>query len=140
MWYVGLSLTEAQFAALRPTVTAPSTVIVPPVWPGADYVTLGEPVAIGRGVTVPGPLHGVVVMLTAVDPKQMYYTYNDLTVYRHIGALIFVNDDGAAEGWQALGPTSAIYCPRTMSVAGSVKVMTPVGTTGTITPWTINAP
>jgi hypothetical protein len=39
------------------------------------------------------------------------------------------------EQFQPLGFTSAIYVPKTMAQAAAVKVMTPGGTVGTVTPW-----
>ena len=111
----------------------------PPVWPGLDSVTLGTPVALAHGLTITEPMHGVVVAISAVDPKQMYYTYDDIRAYRHIGALAFVDDNGDAEGWQSLGFVSAVYCCRSMAQAAAVKIMSANGTVGTVTPWTRTA-
>jgi hypothetical protein len=117
-----------------PAITVPPA---PPVWPGAANVTLGTPVALSTGLTVTEAMDGVLIHITAVDPKQMYFTYDDTKAYRHIGALAFVADNGKIEGWQGLGFPDAIYCPRHMEHAAAVKIMTPGGTEGTVTPWVV---
>lgn len=111
------------------------TLAQPPVWPGFDLVDLGTPVAISGGFTITEPMHGVIVTITAVAAKQMYYTYDDIRAYRHIGALAFQDDNGELETWQSLGFVSAVYCCRQMTVAAAVKVMSANGTVGTVTPW-----
>lgn len=141
----GLAITYAYFDGegslyrtvcdLRSLPTSATVAGGAPVWPGLDSVTLGTPVAIAAGLTITEPMHGVIVAITAVAAKQMYYTYDDLRAYRHIGALAFLDDNGDAEGWQSLGFVSAVYCCRSMSVAAAVKIMSANGTVGTVTPW-----
>jgi hypothetical protein len=107
----------------------------PPAWPGSTLVQLGSPVDLTAGLTVTTPMDGLIVEITSVAPKQMFYTYHDVRSYRHIGALAFFDDEGHLEGYQALGFTSAIYTPRSLVRAEGVKVMSAPGTAGTVTPW-----
>jgi len=132
------NFTQQQYEAERNRATdTERTPLVPPVWPGADNVTLGTPVALAPGVTIEEGMDGVIVHITAVDPKQMFFTYDDVKAYRHIGALAFFSDEGDLEMWQTLGFVDAVYTPRSLEHAAGVKLMTPGGTEGTVTPWVI---
>lgn len=140
--WVRSNFTSLEMHQLAYIVNPPAPVVPPagpPVWPGADAVTLGTPAAIAAGLTITEPMDGVKVHITAVDPKQMWFTYDDERAYRHIGALAFVDDSGNLETWQTLGFTHAVYCPKTMRRAAAVKVMTPNGTVGTVTPWVVTS-
>lgn len=125
----------AQILELLQALPTTSPTVGAPAWPGLALVTLGESVPLAAGLTITTPMHGVLVEVTGAAAKQMFYTYDDARAYRHIGALAFATDRGDLENWQALGFTSAIYCPRLMSEAGAVKVMSAPGTVGTVTPW-----
>jgi len=118
----------------------PTSLVLPPVWPGLDAVTLGTPVALATGVSIGVPCDGVIVSVSAAPEKQGYFTFSDLLSYRNIGALTFVDDNGQAELSQVLGFTEAVYCPRTMRHAAGVKLRTAVGVEGTVTPWTLTPP
>jgi hypothetical protein len=111
---------------------------VPPVWPGLDKVTLGTAVALDSGVTITEPMDGVLISITGTDPSfDHYYTYDDLRAYRNVGALVFISDDGEAEGFQPIGFVSAVYCCRSMKRAAAVKLKCGHGLAGTVTPWTV---
>jgi hypothetical protein len=138
--YLCSTLTDADIQALWPPAEVePPTVVVnvPPTYPGVDKVTLGTPVALAMGVTITEPMDGVIISITAVAPAKPYFTYDDLRGYRHIGTLVFLNDEGQAEQWQDMNFTSAIYCCRTIGRAAAVKIRTASGTEGTVTPWLI---
>jgi hypothetical protein len=111
-----------------------------PVWPGIAGVTIGPQWPLSTGLTLAGPMDGVVIQITAVAPKfnGHFYTYDDVRAYRNIGALAFVSDRGDVETYQALSFQNAIYTPRTMTRASAVKLMCPAGTAGSIRAWTIN--
>ena len=112
-----------------------------PVWPGLDDVTLGTPVALASGVTITEQMDGVIIEITGTDPDfNHYYTYDDLRAYRNVGALVFLDDQGHAEGFQPIGFVSAVYCPRSMKHAEAVKLKCGHGLTGTVTPWLWNGP
>jgi hypothetical protein len=131
-------LTTAEWGAYVSIIyPAAPPVLVPPIWPGLEAVTLGAEVALDRTLTITAPMDGVIVAITAVAPKQMFYTYDDVLAYRHVGALAFVSDRGDVENWQALGFQEAVYVPRMMAHASAVKLFTPGGTEGTIRPWTL---
>ena len=116
----------------------PPQPLVPPIWPGADKVTLGEPVSLAPSLTITTPMDGILVSITATNPSFTYfYTYDGLKGYRSIGSLTFLTDSGQAEPFHALNFEQAVYCPRTMRRAQGVKMFTDHGLVGTVTPWTI---
>jgi len=120
------------------SITYPPPVVVgglPPVWPGLEGVQLGEPVALAPEMTVAEDMCGVLIAITAVPSKTLWFTYDDHKAYRHTGALAFYSDNGDLEPFQALSFDQAIYTCRTMEMAAGVKVMVPQGTEGTLTPW-----
>lgn len=109
--------------------------IVPPIWPGLAGVTLGTPVALGPSVTVPGPLHGVVIAISAVGTNRQWFSFGADKSYVRIGAITFQTDDGQDEYSQLLGFQQAIYCPRTMAIAQSALLRCGSDVVGTVTPW-----
>jgi len=115
----------------------PGALVLPPLWPGLDAVTLGTPVDLDAGVTISEPMDGVIIDVTSVPPKQGWFTFDGLLSYRNLGALTFLDDNDQAELAQPLGFTSAVYCPKTMAHAASVKLRTSVDVTGTVTPWIV---
>jgi hypothetical protein len=134
VWTVELSMTEQEFALLRPQVAGNSAPHAP-VWPGYGNVDYGTPVALAPGLTIDVACHGVIVAVTAVASKVMHYTYDDVLAYRHIGALAFKSEDGDLEPYQMLSFANAIYTCKSLDVAAGIKLMCPSGTEGTVTPW-----
>ncbi len=121
------------------TGTAPQTAASPPVWPGLANVTLGTPVSFGPndvGVTVPGPLDGVLVTISSYPAYKGTFNFAGDVSIRNIGGITFTSDNGQDEFPQLLGFEQAVYCPKTMTRAASAKVRIVQGTSGTITPWT----
>lgn len=106
-----------------------------PLWPGLANVILGSPTALGMGVTIAGPMDGVLIEITGAPTKQGYFTFDTLRSYRNVGALAFLTDDGEAEFPQTLGFVSAVYAPKAMVQAGSVVIRCSEDVTGTCTPW-----
>jgi len=123
----GTIITGEGFAAIA--------VGVPPVWPGEDNVTLGEPVALTTGLTLSGTMDGVLIDITAVDQYKTWYMYHNRKAYRHIGSLAFIADNGAVEQYQVIAFASGVYTPLHMEHAAGVVIRTAAGTTGTATPW-----
>jgi hypothetical protein len=123
---------DAYVAQLFPT---PPAVRVPPVWPGAGSVTLGEPVAIGPSVTLAGPLSGVLVEVTNSPGGLGKFLIGDRVYWYRLGFVSFASDSGEVEPWQYLGWDRAIYTPRTMMVASVAFVRGLAGAEGTVTPW-----
>lgn len=110
-----------------------------PVWPGLANVTLGDILDLTDGMTVDGPLDGVIVRITTVDPARTWFSFGDTKSYRNIGAIIFIDDDGEAEFPIGLGLDQGVYCPQTMTRASSLKVRLAGVWEGTIQPWTVNS-
>lgn len=115
----------------------PSGIVVPqpPVWPGLANVDLADPVDLASTNTLAGPMHGVLLDITSADPGTNRYVYDTMPAWKNIGALSFFTDTGHHETYQALSFASAIYVPKTMAVAGGVRVFHGRGPQGTITPW-----
>lgn len=112
---------------------------VPPVWPGLSGVTLGPPVALSTGVTVTGPMDGVIVQLTSVPPDTEHYEFDTELSYVHIGALAFANDDDALEGFQPFSFGKHLLTPQRMVRASACYLRCALGVVGTVTPWTVTA-
>jgi hypothetical protein len=106
-----------------------------PVWPGLANVTLGTPLALSDGLTVPGPLDGVLIDITAVPPSTGFYPFGTLLSYSHIGGIVFVDDNGDLEEALGIGPQSQVQTPRSMSQADHAILRLKSGVTGTVTPW-----
>lgn len=117
----------------------PTSLVLPPLWPGLDAVALGTPVALDTGLTITEIMDGVIVTITSQPSRLVFFSFDDANSYRNLGALSFFSDNGDQEPFQPLGFTSAIYCAKTMKRAAGVKLRTSGGVTGTITPWTIVA-
>jgi hypothetical protein len=106
-------------------------------WPGLAQVTLGDPVPLDIGVTVDGPMNGVIIDLSSVPSSLPAYSFDGDLSYRYAGALAFVSDNGQEEEWQRLGFTSQVYVPLAMISATAVKIRTAGGIVGTATPWVV---
>ncbi len=131
------TLTDAELHQLAGT--APTAVATAPVWPGVGKVTLGSPIAFGpndTGVSVPGPLDGILVHITAYPAYKGVFSFAGDVSVRNIGAVTFTSDNGQDELPQTLGFTQAVYVPKTMTQAQAAKVRVIPGVSGTITPWT----
>jgi hypothetical protein len=127
---------QAEFDAIKATLY-PKAPRVAPVWPGIANVTLGVPVALSPVTTVPGPLAGVIIDITAAAPRQSYGSFGALQGYRFTGALTFVDDNGDGERPQALGLGHEVILPKSMEVASSCQIRADVAVSGTATPFTI---
>lgn len=134
-WYIDLD--QMRWLQLKQVLGLTPAAILPPIWPGVAGVTLGSSVALAPGVTVTGPLSGVLIALTSVPADKAFFTFDGTLSYRNLGALTFTSDNGDNELPQPLGFTSALYLPKTMQSAAAVIVRTTGGVVGTITPFTI---
>lgn len=106
-----------------------------PVWPGIAGVTLGTPLTLDDGITVPGPLDGVIVAITSVPVPISFYPFGTLKSYVRAGAIAFVDDNGDAEFPQPFGPENLVIVPKSMQQADHALVRLPSGVIGTVTPW-----
>lgn len=110
---------------------------LPPVWPGLDFVLLGDPVSIDTGVTITGPMDGVIVELGEVPPERDYYSFDSQLSYAHIGALAFADDNGAVEGFQPFSFGKHILTPTRLWQADACYLRADPFIVGTVTPWTV---
>jgi hypothetical protein len=131
------SLDTAGFADAKESLGLTPAVHGPPVWPGLAGVTLGTSVPLATGVTVTGPMQGVIIALTSVPTFKGQFLYDTDISYLTIGSLTFKSDNGQDEVAQGLGFTSALYLPKSMSVAAACLIRTAPGLVGTVTPFTI---
>lgn len=127
---------DAQFQETFVTGLVPATSNLPPVWPGLEKVTLGDPVSIDTGLTIAVPMDGCLIAITAVPGKQGQFDFDTAVSWRNIGALSFYDDNGDQEFPQTLGFTNCVYCPTSMSTASGLRLRTTGGVVGTVTPWT----
>lgn len=127
---VFFALTEMEFQGQKATRLA-----VAPIWPGLANVTLGDPVALGSDVTIPGPLDGVLIALTTPPSGLSSFSMGGQTWYYRAGQVAFVSDNGDTETWQYITWTNALYCPRAMVRAASAILRGLAGVEGTVTPW-----
>jgi hypothetical protein len=123
------------FAAIKAQLFPAAPAVGGPLWPGLANATLGSPVALDTGVTVGGPMDGVLIEITSAPTKQGYFTFDTMRSWRNVGALTFVDDDGNAEFPQTLGFTKAVYVPKSMKQATSCLLRLSNDVTGTVTPW-----
>lgn len=109
-----------------------------PVWPGLANVTLGTPVPFtSLPLTIPGPMHGIIVDITSVNQPLPHYWYGAAEAWGKLGGLTFTDDHGDAEEYQLFGFVHAVYSPRFMVEASTCEVRNISGIVGTVTPWTI---
>lgn len=128
-------ITDDDLAVYRAVGSGPS-VRVPPTWPGLANVALGAVHALADGMTVAGPLDGLIVKVTAVPPPTGYYGFGARKSFVHVGAVIFLDDNGEAEHSQTIGLDDQVLVPRTMEHASSAIIRLKSGTAGTVQPWT----
>jgi hypothetical protein len=110
---------------------------LPPIWPGIDGVTLGDPVPITGDVEVAGPMDGVLITLTTVPPGLQFWSAGGLTNSKYAGYLAFTSDNGDAEPQTYLAFDHAVYAPRTLTQAASCLIHCHGGIEGTATPWSL---
>jgi hypothetical protein len=133
-------VTSAEFANIVSVMyPEPPAVLVPPVWPGSDKVTLGTPLAMSDGLSIPGPLAGVVLTITGHPAGAGKYGFGGFLSWRYLGAILWIADNGKAEWPCQIGPEEQIVTPRTMQIAASAVLRLNGGFSGTITPWTITS-
>jgi hypothetical protein len=123
-------LTEPEFQALKP-----STLLVPPIYPGSAGVTNGTPVVVAASQLVVGPMHGIHVTIDTVRSGTGQDVVGPHSNYKWAGWIAFVTDVGEVEQFQYLNFDAADYSPRSMAQASSVLVMLKQASQVTVTPW-----
>lgn len=115
-------------------------VLVPPVWPGAGNVTWGTPVTIDGNTTVPGPMHGVRLVITnLVKGNIPTMPLGDTTTHRNLGRYAWTDDAGYQTQWAGIPSIKAILTPANLLQASNFVVNCYQQVTGTVTPWTITS-
>ena len=110
---------------------------LPPVWPGLAGVTLGTPVALDQGVNVVGPLHGVLLDITATERLIPFGSMGSYHTYRNLGRFAFYNDAGYFGEWQGVPSDHCQLLVKGMATAAGVWFTFYTGVTGTATPFII---
>ena len=136
-WFYMTTINGTQFIALRDSIFAPTSLRVPPIWPGLALVTLGSPVTLTAATVVNGPMDGILIALTAVPPNKPYYVLGTQTATAHIGQVAFEDDNNDMEYPQNLSFANQVYCPQSMVNALACMVRCIPGVVGTATPWTV---
>lgn len=112
-------------------------VIAAPMWPGLSGVTIGGPIALAVGVTVEGPLHGVLIEVTGAGTHGPPFYFDGDKSHQKIGAVTFQSDRGDDEFPQLLGFEHAVYTPKAMQVAARAKLRCSADVVGTVRKWTL---
>jgi hypothetical protein len=128
------TLDAAGFAALQ-AAGAASAVLVPPVWPGSAHVSYGSVYTLADGLSVPGPMDGILVAIESVSYPIGYYPFGTYKSFVKVGGVIFKTDTDYAEMSQPLGLNFNVLTPRTMVSADAAIFRVQSGVTGVVTPW-----
>jgi len=129
---------EASWNAVRDSIFSAQLSFLPPVWPGLDGVTLGDPVTITALLTIMVPMDGCLIQIDDVTTNKPEIPYGDQMAWRYLGALSFVSDNDFVEPWQPLAFSQALYTPRSMAHASGLVLRTDASVVGTVTPWVLN--
>lgn len=131
------NISSADLVELKQLLGLSGGLNLAPVWPGLAKVTLGAAQALADGITIPGPLHGVVIHIASVPVPISYYPFGALKSYVHVGGIAFVDDNLQAETVQPIGLAENVVTPRSMVRADHALLRLQSGVVGTITPWAI---
>lgn len=107
-----------------------------PLWPGLANVTLGASLPLTDGMTVPGPLHGLIFTITASAPRAQKFMFGTVASWARVGQVLFVTDRGDYERGQTYGIDQHIVTPTTMQSAASALILVNPNWEGTVRPWT----
>lgn len=137
--HTDVAAVKAVVDAIKTTVDGLPTEItipnMPPVWPGVANVTLGSPSALVDGLTLTGPMHGIIVNITGNPAGAGKYLFGAEVSWTHVGAVAFVNDRGDFERPDSLGLEDHVITPRTMAEAASCVIRLNSGFSGTARTW-----
>lgn len=121
------------------SIPAPADAYVgAPVWPGVANATVYAPYNIADGLTIQGPLHGLLFTITGQPAGAGRYRFGPHNSWTKCGATIFTSDRGDHERAQQFGLDAHIVCPKEMRVAASATLRLNTGWTGTVRRFTIN--
>ena len=97
-------------------------------------MVLGTSMAISPGMTIPGPLHGLIVAITGVPTGANFFSFDGDLSYRNLGQVTLQDDNGQLEQATSLRFTRALYCPHPITVAATARLRSSYAATGTAPP------
>lgn len=103
-----------------------------PVWPGVAGATVYAPYNLTDGLTVQGPLHGLLFTITGQPAGAGRYRFGTHNSWTKCGAAIFTSDRGDHERAQQFGLDAHVVCPKEMRSAASATLRLNTGWTGTV--------
>lgn len=103
-----------------------------PVWPGVGNATVYQPYNLTDGLTVQGPLHGLLFAITGQPAGAGRYRFGPHNSWTKTGAVIFTSDRGDHERAQQFGLDAHVICPKEMRIASSATLRLNTGWTGTV--------
>jgi hypothetical protein len=109
----------------------------PPIWPGDDGVTKGDPVVLTDSAIIEGPMDGILLEnMTVGNTKNTWSVTPFAGVYRG-GYVVFLSEEGHAEPAQYIGPTDAVFSRQGLSQAAQCVIKLNNVAEVTVTPWTL---
>lgn len=115
-----------------------TAVNVPPIWPGEDNVTYGTPVAVSGVTSISAPMDGILLSLTTVPVRNVFWTAEAYQGLVHVGGVQFLSDAGDIEGVQFINNNVQLFAARTIKQAEGCIIRVGAGISGVATPWTVN--
>jgi hypothetical protein len=109
-----------------------------PGYPGPDYVTFGDPVAITTDMTIEGPLDGAIYHVTAAPATLAKSNIGGFTSWYRLGQAAFESEDGYLDAFQQVNWDHGTLLPRGMLNPAALVLHWTGGVTGTVTPWVRN--
>lgn len=106
-------------------------------FPGLSGVTLGNPSTVGVASIVNGPMDGCLIEIESVPSGTGQHPVGGRASYLHMGWLAFVGPDGYCDEIQYLNLDTAAYVPKRVASGAQVIVFPRVGSSVTITPYTL---
>lgn len=113
---------------------------LPPIWPGAEYATMGSLVSLAEHWTIDEPLNGVLVSIATVAPGMGRYDWDDYSQYPRAGYVTFLSDSGCLEDPQPVTFEAHIVCPKLCRTATRAVGRCKAGVSGFAQAWTFTLP
>lgn len=113
---------------------------LPPIWPGADFVTMGSITSLGLHWSIEEPLNGVVCSISTAAIGKGRYDWDEYTQYPRAGYVTFLNDGGTFETPQPLSMEAQVITPKVCREATKVIGRCAPGVSGFAQAWAFCAP
>lgn len=121
-------------------VTPLDELMIPPIWPGAELVTMGRIAYLARTWSIEGPLNGIVVMIATGPVGGARYDWGDYVQYPRAGYVTFLSDSGCFEDPQPITFEAHIVCPKLVRSATRVVGRCNAGVSGFAQAWAYATP